>query len=147
MDRPLQAAAWYPWLVTRSWGAMNAGCDLSDTLDNSSTMPKQSIVVGKGSDPTKRLDALEARKLLRRVFLNGSVVFSRHARQEMEDDDPNEPDVVNILRAGMISGSLDLERGTWRYRVETERTCAVVSFIDHSEVVLVTVWRKKGRGL
>jgi len=110
-------------------------------------MHKQSTVAAKGPDPTKRLDALEARKLLSRILLNGSVVFSRHARQEMEDDDLNEPDVVNILRAGMISDPPDLERGTWRYRVETERMCAVVSFIDRLEVVLVTVWRKKGRGL
>jgi hypothetical protein len=104
-------------------------------------------VAGKGTDPTKQLDALEARKLLSRILLNGAVVFSRHARQEMEADDLNEPDVVNILRAGMISDPPDLERGTWRFRVETDRMCAVVGFVARSEVVVVTVWRKKGRGL
>ena len=85
-------------------------------------------MAGPGPDPTKRLDPLEARKLLTWILPHGSVVFSGHARREMEDDDLNEPDVVNILRAGMIADPPDLERGTWRYRVETDRMCAVVGF-------------------
>jgi Domain of unknown function (DUF4258) len=132
---------------TALFGGERAECDLLDTLDNLSIMAQRSIVAGKGTDPTKQLDALEARKLLSRILLNGAVVFSRHARQEMEADDLNEPDVVNILRAGMISDPPDLERGTWRFRVETDRMCAVVGFVARSEVVVVTVWRKKGRGL
>ncbi len=109
-------------------------------------MEQESNVAGPGPDPTKRLGTLEARKLLTWILPRGSVVFSGHARREMDDDDLNEPDVVNILRAGMIADPPDLERGTWRYRVETDRMCAVVSFNDRSEVVVVTVWRKKGRG-
>ncbi len=100
----------------------------------------------KGGEPTKRLDVREARKRLSRILPLGSVIFSGHARQEMEADDLIEPDVVNTLRAGMIFDPPDLERGTWRYRVETGRVCVVVSLVGDSEVVVVTVWRKKGRG-
>ena len=78
---------------------------------------------------------------------SSSGLWERQAeRREVEDDDLDEPDVVNVLRAGMIADPPNLERGTWRSQVKTDRMCAVVSFNDCSEVVVLTVWRKKGRG-
>ncbi len=105
-----------------------------------------SSVGRSGLDVTKRLDALQARKLLSRILPQGAVGFSQHARDAMEDDDLIEPDVVNILRCGVVSDQVDFERGSWRYRVETDSMCAVVVFQSASEVAVVTVWRKRERG-
>jgi hypothetical protein len=96
-------------------------------------------------DTTKRLDALQARKLLSRILREGAIAFSRHARDAMEDDDLTEPDVVNTLRCGSIAEG-ELVKGTWRYRLETTRMDAVVAFRGDSEAIIVTVWRTRERG-
>lgn len=98
-----------------------------------------------GPNTAKRLDVRQSRKLLSWILRCGQLSFSQHARDAMKDDDLTEPDVVNILRCGMVSDQVDFERGSWRYRVETERMCATVVFLSGSEVVVVTVWRKGGR--
>ena len=100
---------------------------------------------GRTTDIGKRLHVLEARKLLSRIILEGAVAFSRHAQSEMEEDDLTEVDIVNTLRCGTIREG-ELERGSWRYRVETERMCAVVAFLGPLEGVVVTAWRIKERG-
>lgn len=93
----------------------------------------------------KRLGALEARKLLSRILREGSTAFSRHAQEEMLADDLTEADVVNVLRCGAVSEG-EFERGSWRYRVETSRMCAVVVFVGPLEIVVVTAWRVRERG-
>jgi hypothetical protein len=102
-------------------------------------------VAGSETDVRKRLDPLHVRKLLSRILRTGAVAFCKHARDAMEDDDLTEPDVVNILRCGTIRDG-ELEKGSWRYRVETGRMCAVITFRSGSEVTIVTVWRSKARG-
>ena len=96
-------------------------------------------------DSRRRLDPLQVRKLLSRVLRSGAVTFCRHVRDAMEDDDLTEPDMVNILRCGTIREG-ELENGSWRYRVETDRMCAVITFLGGSEVVIVTAWRSRARG-
>jgi hypothetical protein len=91
-------------------------------------------------DIGKRLHVLEARKLLSRILREGAVAFSRHAQAEMEEDDLAEVDIVNTLRCGTVREG-ELEHGTWRYRVETDRMCAVVAFLSPLEGVVVTAWR------
>ena len=95
---------------------------------------------------TVRLDVLQARKLLSRILQHGGLAFTHHARDELEADDLTEPDVVNVPRCGRVSDPPELERGSWRYRVETDRMCAVVTFAGNLEIVVVTVWRKRERG-
>jgi len=53
---------------------------------------------------------------------------------------------VNVLRCGRVSDPPELERGSWHYRVETDRMCTVVTFAGNLEIVVVTVWRKRERG-
>jgi hypothetical protein len=100
---------------------------------------------GRTSDIGKRLHVLEARKLLSRLLREGAVAFSRHAQAEMEEDDLTEVDIVNTLHCGAVRQG-ELENGTWRYRVETERMCAVVAFLSPLEGVVVTAWRMRERG-
>lgn len=96
-------------------------------------------------DTTKRLDSLQASKLLKRILGERDTGFSQHARDEMEADDLAEPDIANTLRCGLV-GDGELINGTWRYRVETERIGVVVAFRGEAEAIIVTAWRKKARG-
>jgi hypothetical protein len=97
-------------------------------------------------DTTKRLDSLQASKLLKQILRERGTGFSQHARDEMEADDLTESDVANILRCGVVGGG-ELINGTWRYRVETERIGVVVAFRgEAAEAIVVTVWRKRARG-
>ena len=104
-------------------------------------------MAGGEVDVTKRLDALQARKLLSRILRDreGAVTFWAHALKQMKERDLTAPDVVNTIRCGMV-GEGELVNGTWRYRVETDRMGVVVTFLDELEAVVVTAWRKEARG-
>lgn len=78
--------------------------------------------------------------MLRKVLASGTVTFSGHAKQEMERDKLTTPDVVNVLRAGVVEPS-ELERGSWRHRVRTNTICVVVVLVSEQEAVVVTAWR------
>lgn len=96
-------------------------------------------------DTTKRLDSLQASKLLKRILRERGTGFSQHARDEMEADDLAEPDIANTLRCGVV-GDGELVKGAWRYRVETDRISVVVAFRGEAEAVVITAWRKRARG-
>jgi hypothetical protein len=88
-------------------------------------------------------DAATAKKFIRAILDSGSVVFSRHALDEMANDKHGEitrVDVVNVLRGGVVEPG-EFERGSWRYRVHTIRIWVVVAFNSDSELVIVTAWR------
>ena len=85
----------------------------------------------------------EARKLIQEICTTGVVESSRHAREELAKDDLDMFDVTNVLRAGKILEEPELENGTWRYRVHTERMVVVVAFVSESKLKIVTAWRKK----
>lgn len=84
----------------------------------------------------------EAKKLILTILKDGDVVFSRHAKEELDKDDLTTVDAVNVLRAGKITEPPEFERDTWRYRVHTERMVVVVSFVSESKLRIVTAWRK-----
>ena len=46
-------------------------------------------------DISEQLSGNQARRLATKILGKGSTVFTRHARQEMENDDLLETDVVN----------------------------------------------------
>lgn len=96
----------------------------------------------KGFDPDVPLKPADARKLIAVVLTSGQLVFSRHARDEMAKDKMVEQDAINVLRAGSVDPA-EMERGTWRYRVHTQRFCVVVTFDSATDAVVVTAWRKK----
>jgi hypothetical protein len=62
----------------------------------------------------------------------------------MADDQLTTVDCVNVMRAGAVTEPADFERGTWRYRIHTNRICVVVAFRSETEIVVVTAWRKRG---
>lgn len=94
-------------------------------------------------DASKRLDANQARKLVRLLLVSGRLTFSSHARAEMKADDLTEVDVVNVARGGQITEAPEEVNGTWRYRLHTARIWVVVAFRSETELVVVTAWRKR----
>lgn len=85
-------------------------------------------------------DSPMIKAMLRTILRAGNLAFSRHALEEMNKDQLTEIDVANILRAGMPLAP-ERERGTWRYRITTQKIRVVVAFRSKTEAVVVTVWR------
>ncbi len=83
-----------------------------------------------------------AKRLIRKIIQLGTVSFSKHALEEMANDDLTTVDCVNVLRGGVV-GPGELEHGSWRYRVSTARMCVVVAFRSEEDLVVVTAWRTK----
>lgn len=68
--------------------------------------------------------------------------FSNHALRELANDDMTTADCMNVLRGGIVEQP-EWERGSWRYRVRTNRMCVVVAFRSERHLVVVTAWRKQ----
>jgi hypothetical protein len=94
-----------------------------------------------------RLQKEEARKRIAKA-INGSaceVLFSKHAEEELIKDGLTVVDAINILSSpdAKILSDGELEKGTYRYRLETNKICLVVAFGSNEEIIVVTAWRKK----
>lgn len=85
----------------------------------------------------------QARKLLSHVLRNGMVVFSGHAKGELEADARSERDALNVMRGGQIHEPGEWKNDLWRYRVHTARMCVVVGFEATTLTIVVTAWEKK----
>jgi hypothetical protein len=85
----------------------------------------------------------EAKKLIQAICLQGVVISSRHAKEELAQDDLTVVDARNVLRGGKILEEPELENGTWRYRVQTAQIVVVVAFVSESKLKIVTAWRKR----
>lgn len=88
------------------------------------------------------LSPTDAKAAVLAILEDGAIVFSKHAREEMEKDLLGDVDALNVLRGGVIEPA-EFEHGTWRYRVRTARMCFVVSFRSEEELRVVTAWRIK----
>lgn len=84
----------------------------------------------------------DAKALAREIVENGVVEVSRHAIEEMAEDDLQTADCLNLLRAGVYEPP-DFANGEWRYRVHTSRICIVVAFASETRLRVVTAWRIK----
>jgi len=82
-------------------------------------------------------------KLVRAIRLNGNTVESGHAKARLKEHGLTMVDVDNVLRCGRINREGECEEDAWRYRVETPLMAVVVAFRSDSELVIVTVWRKR----
>jgi hypothetical protein len=86
------------------------------------------------------LDPTRARQRIRNILNSGTVSFSGHALEEMAKDNLTTVDCTNVLRGGVVEPP-EFERGTWRYRVRTNRIYVVVTFRSETQLVVVTAWR------
>ena len=86
------------------------------------------------------LSPTDARKMMAGILEDGSVVFSKHARDEMAKDSLSHQDALNVLR-GAACDPAEWENGSWRYRFRTTRMYFVIAFRSETEARVVTAWR------
>jgi len=84
----------------------------------------------------------QVKKLVVAILANGTLWFTRHAYEELDNDNLTEVDVVNTLRGGRVQPG-ELVAGTYRYRVETSRIAVVVAFRSETWAIVITAWRFK----
>jgi hypothetical protein len=108
--------------------------NIAASIDAASSGAYLGFVLDEPLQPTA------ARALIRDILANGSVTFSKHAREEMEKDKLTFVDVTNVLRGGVVDPA-ELENGSWRYRVRTARIAVIVAFRSETELRVVTAWR------
>lgn len=83
-----------------------------------------------------------AKKLIRTILSEGTVSFTKHAREEMAKDKLEEIDIVNVLRGGNVAQG-EWENGSWRYQVRTLLMVAVIAFRSEEMLIVVTAWRTR----
>ena len=81
-----------------------------------------------------------AKWLIREILKSGRFTYSKHAKDEMLDNDLTTVDCENVLRGGVVRPG-EREHGTWRYRVETNKITVVIALRSERELVVVTAWR------
>lgn len=94
-------------------------------------------------DVTSRLGKAQARKALSEIFNADPnfISFSKHGLKQMNKRSLTTVDVINVLKAGMIMDDPELENGSWRYRVQTQKITVVIAFRRPNHVTVVTAWR------
>ncbi len=94
------------------------------------------------------LNPVAAKKLIQAILKTtdggtpSKVAFPGHAQKEMAKDKLIVGDIINVLRGGVVEPG-ELEKGSWRYRVRTNKIVAVVCFRSEIELGIVTCWRIK----
>ena len=87
------------------------------------------------------LNEAQAKRLIRHILESGTVSLSDHALEELAKENMTTVDAVNVLRGGVVEPA-EFERGSWRYRVRTQRMYVVVAFRSEKHLVIVTAWRR-----
>jgi hypothetical protein len=87
------------------------------------------------------LSPAKAKPRIREILRTGTVRYSKHALDEMKNDELTTVDGDNVLGGGWVEPG-ELVDGTWRYRVRTSRICFVIAFRSEQELVVVTAWRE-----
>lgn len=86
------------------------------------------------------LRAHHAKRLIREILEDGSVIPSKHFREEAGKDQLTIVDAENVLRGGIVDEA-ECENGSWRYAVRTQRIKVIVAFVSEEKLVLVTIMR------
>ena len=96
-------------------------------------------------DIESRLEKGQAKKLISEILTKhpGAVGYTKHCLEEMTNDKMIIGDLLNVLRAGLISDPPEFEKEQWRYRVQTKKITVVVSFAAPNKIRCVTTWRMK----
>lgn len=100
----------------------------------------------------ERLSRADAETLLGHCLEEGSVIPSRHFREELANEGLDLADALQVLRTGTIHDEpeFDSKRGNWKYKVEGHETggkwlCIVFAFWTVKEAFLITVYSIEAR--
>ena len=82
-----------------------------------------------------------ARAAIQKVLKGGTVYFSEHGLEEMDDDGILQPDVIQTLLRGRVSEAY-FRDGSWRHRVARGGIEVVVALESDERLVVVTAWKR-----
>ena len=91
-------------------------------------------------------DAAKAR--LNRCLEDGTVIYSKHFRDELINDGLTMEDVLLVCKSGVVimAPEKDIRTGRWKYRIEgissERRRMAVVFTFRPDRAVLITVFER-----
>ena len=88
------------------------------------------------------MNSIQARNLGRWILKFGNVVFTDHVYLRMDSASPplTEVDVINVIRAGAYKPP-EIQNGSWRYRIETQKMFVAIAFNSSRELVVCTARR------
>lgn len=94
-------------------------------------------------DIKSRFDRQQAKKMLAEVLQKNphAVFLTKHCREQMKKRNIMMGDILNILHAGQILCDPEFVNEEWRYRIETKKMVAVISFHQPANIRCVTTWR------
>ena len=94
----------------------------------------------------QRLGRTQARKLISKIVTQHPhrVFYTKHCRKELLDDDLTTSDLLNVLTSSdsRIEDEPEIEGGSYRYRLETNKIMVVLAFSTDTSLVVITAWRK-----
>jgi hypothetical protein len=79
---------------------------------------------------------------------DGAVMYSRHFRDELANDDLTTEDILAVCRSGAIimAPEKDIKTGQWKYRIEgvtaDRRNVALVFAFKNELAVFITVFER-----
>jgi len=96
---------------------------------------------GKDKLSDKRMTKEQVKKLLARILSSGGEVrFTEYCEKRMLERGITSPTIINVLQRGIVQNGEEYLFGgdlQWRYRVETKRYRAVVTFEVETEIIVV----------
>lgn len=99
---------------------------------------------------SKKTDKVKARKLVVEIATKHpkNVMFSNHALEKLKKDNLTLADAWNVLKGtAKIHQEGEFERGSYRYRLETNFLMLVVAFWpDGKGLNVITGWDKRKKG-
>ncbi len=100
-------------------------------------------MVSDDPPPDEPLHPTDVRRRVRQAHRDDVWYLTKHAKRRMAERDITLPDLANILAGGHCApDKTTFEHGTWRYRIETTKMSAAVSFDWYQgRLVVVTVMR------
>jgi hypothetical protein len=90
----------------------------------------------------------QAKAKLNRCLEEGTVIYSKHFRDELANDALTTEDVLAVCRSGAIvmAPENDIKTGKWKYRIEgvtaDHRQLAVVFTFRPEQAVFITVFKR-----
>jgi uncharacterized protein DUF4258 len=91
----------------------------------------------------------QAKAKLNQCLDEGTVIYSRHFREELANDDLTTEDVLRVCKSGAVAvpPEKDIKTGDWKYTIEgitvDRRNIAVVFTFRLVSAVFVTVFERK----
>lgn len=62
---------------------------------------------------------------------------------KLDKDNLKTGDINNVLKWGKIHNNPEMESGSYRYRVETNKIMVVFVFVNNTSIKCITCWRKQ----